>query len=113
MHILQELVREGKILAHDIARYLHIAELQARLARLRAENGQVPVPHVETKKAAKTKRRAKKAVSAEVAATRRVQGQYIAHLTKFPKTARWKFQKIAREDSREKAIAAMKKALAK
>jgi hypothetical protein len=75
----------------------------------------VPVkPHIwRTKSPSKRKSGAKRAVSAEVAATRRVQGQYIAYLRKFPKTARGKFQKNARTKSREEAIAAMKKALAK
>jgi uncharacterized protein YceH (UPF0502 family) len=103
------LIEEGKILAHDVARYLHIAELEDRLSTLRSR---VPGPFAR-KLAKKPTKRAKRAVSAEVAATRKVQGQYIAHLTKFPKNQRGKFQKIAREESREKAIAAMKKSLAR
>ena len=102
------LLREGRIIAQDIGRYLHIAELEDRLRALR---GKVSDP-VARRSAKKTAKRAKRAVSAEVAATRKVQGQYIAHLTKFPKSQRVKFQKIARTESRQKAIAAMKKALA-
>jgi hypothetical protein len=104
MRVVQGLIAEGKILTRDIERILEIDELENRLRALRG-GGEVPVPHVKAKSA-------KKAVSAAVAATRKVQGQYIAHLRKFPKAAREKFQKIAREDSREKAIVAMKKALA-
>jgi hypothetical protein len=60
---------------------------------------------------ARLRRLLKKAVSAEVAATRKLLGQNLAHLRRFPKTARSKFQKIARTKSREDAIAAMKKAV--
>jgi hypothetical protein len=45
--------------------------------------------------------------------TQKLQGQYIAYLRQLPKSARAKFQKIAREDDREKAITAIKQALAK
>jgi hypothetical protein len=111
LRLIQILIDEGKILAHDVARYLHIAELEDKLRSLRG-GGEVPVPHAKSKDARKRTQRAKKPVSAAVAATRKLQGQYIAHLRKFPKTARSKFQKIARTKSREEAIAAMKKALA-
>ena len=109
VRLVEFLIEEGKILAHDIARYLHITELEDRLKVLR---GKVPGPFAR-KPAKIAAKKAKRAVSAEVAATRKVQGQYIAHLTKFPKNQRGKFQKIAREESREKAIAAMKKSLAR
>jgi hypothetical protein len=112
VRLVQVLVDEGRILAHDIARYLHIAELEDRLKALRSGGGSGPIPFRKSTGATTARKRAKKAVSAEVAATRKLQGQYIANLRKFPKSARGKFQKIARTKSREEAIAAMKKALA-
>jgi hypothetical protein len=115
VRLVEFLIAEGKLADHEIARLLHIAELEDRLIALRSGGGggSGPIPFRNTKTAAKRKSRPKRAVSAEVAATRRIQGQYIAHLRKFPKTARGKFQKIARTKSREEAIEAMKKALAK
>ena len=107
--LIEILIEEGRIATHEIARYLNIAELEDRLKALR---GEVPARFAR-RPATKKAKRAKRPVSAQVAATRKVQGHYIAHLTKFPKNARGKFQQIARQESREKAIAAMKKALAK
>jgi hypothetical protein len=107
VRLVEYLIAEGKIIARDIARYLEIDQLEQRLRALRGTE----VPHVRA--ARRPKKKAKRPVSPEVAATRKIQGQYIAHLRKFPKTARGKFQKIARTKSREEAIAAMKKALAK
>jgi hypothetical protein len=111
MRLIQILIDDGKIFAHDVARYLHIADLEEKLRALRG-GGAVPVPHSRQKDGRKRKRRVGKPVSAAVVATRKLQGQYIAHLRKFPKTSRSRFQKIARTKSREEAIAAMKKALA-
>jgi hypothetical protein len=110
VRLIQTLIDEGRILAGDVARYLHIAELEDRLRSLRG-GGEVPVPHARQRAGGERKRRASKPVSAAVVETRRLQGQYIAHLRKFPKTARAKFQKIARTKSREEAISAMKRAL--
>src|SRR5947199_10435797 len=93
VRLVEILIAEGKIIARDIERYLEIDELQDRLKALRG-GGEVPVPHAKAR-SGKRKQRARKPVSAAVAATRRVQGKYIAHLRKFPKTARGKFQKIA------------------
>ena len=109
--ILDILVHAAKVSWAEIDRLIEIDALERRLKALRG-GGEVPVPHTRTKNGAKGKRRAKSTVSPAVAATRKVQGQYIAHLRKFPKTARGKFQKIARTKSREEAISAMMKALA-
>src|SRR5437762_697666 len=99
VRLVEILIAEGKIIARDIERYLEIDDLEDRLKALRG-GGELPVPHARAN-TAKSKKRVKKAVSAKVAATRRIQGQYIAHLRKFPKTARGKFQQIARTESRE------------
>jgi hypothetical protein len=104
MRLIQILIDEGKILAHDVARYLHIAELEEKLRALR---GGESSRSFREKRARKPVKSAKNAVFAEVAATRKLQGQYIAHLRKFP-SRHGKFQKIARMKSREEAIAATK-----
>jgi hypothetical protein len=110
MRLIQILIDEGKILAHDVARYLHIAELEDRLAALRGGE-KVRSPQTRHKDGRQRKTRARRPVSPAVAATRKLQGQYISYLRKFPKTARSKFQKIARTKSRQEAIAAMKREL--
>jgi hypothetical protein len=116
--ILERALKDRKLSGNDIRRYVgtladEIRELEERLASLK-EAAVGSAKHATRKVGAKIKTRKRalrKAVSAEVVATRKLQGQYIAHLTKFPKTARGKFQKIARTKSREEAIAAMKKSL--
>jgi hypothetical protein len=43
----------------------------------------------------------------------KLQGQYLGLLRRLPKTQRGKYQKIAKDQGRDKAIAAMKKSAAK
>src|SRR5207245_2855798 len=98
MHLIEILIREGKLLAREIGRYLRIAELEERLRRLRG---------------VKPKTKSKRSLSAAGHKSHQIQGRYIAYIRRFPKSARAKYQKIAREQGREKAIVSMKKALAK
>src|SRR2546421_219048 len=55
--------------------------------------GEVPVPQAGQKTEVNANARARKPVSVEVVASRELQGQYIAHLRKFPKTARENFRR--------------------
>src|SRR5260370_523575 len=110
--ILQILIDEGKVLAQDIARYLHIAELEDKLRAL--HGGEVPVHHRKARvTAANAGKRRKRVVSAARQASQAVQGQYLGYIRQVAKKERPKFQKIAKEQGREKAIAAMKKQLGK
>jgi hypothetical protein len=102
-------MNEGELVARDIARYLKIAELEQRLRALRG--GEVPVPHGRTKR--RGPKPAKRRVSAERRASQKVQGQYLGYIRQIAAKERAKFQKIAKENGREKAIAAMKKRLVK
>ncbi len=110
VRLVEFLIDEGKILAHDIARYLHIAEIEARLRALRG--GEVPVPHAKAK-TTRTRKRPRRAASPARQASMKLQGQYLSLIARLPKTKRARYQKIARENGREKAIAAMKKDLGK
>jgi hypothetical protein len=60
-----------------------------------------------------TKKRKHKSVSAEVKASRQLQGQYISALRNLPKNKRAPFQAMARKEGREKAIAAIRAAAEK
>jgi len=114
LSVLQGLVREGKIAAQDIARHLQIAELEERLAILRGQAGRrsnVRRPHSSESSVAANARKGKRRVTAAGRASYRIQGQYIAYLRRFSMQVRAKYQKIAREQGREHAIALMKKAL--
>jgi hypothetical protein len=103
LHLIEILIKEGKLLAHDVVRYLRIAELEKRLRALRGGEGRGP----------KTARPRKTPVSAERRASQKVQGQYLGYLRQIAKSGRARFQNIAKKEGREKAIAAMKKQLGK
>jgi hypothetical protein len=112
LHLVETLIEEGKLVGHEIARYLKIAELENRLRALRG--GEFPVPQLRAKRQGPTAaKRHKGPVSAKRQASQKLQGQYIAYLRQLPKSSRGKFQKMARQDGREKAIVAIKQALAK
>jgi hypothetical protein len=114
--VLQGLLREGKIAAHDIARHLEIAELEERLEILRRGGHNAlrswPTGPAIASPVAENARKGKRRVTAAGRASYRIQGQYIAYLRRFSKLVRAKYQRIAREHGREQAIAAMKRALA-
>ena len=122
MRLVEMLIEEGKVLAQDIARYLHIAKLEARLAKLRGNEVRVRRSKNSSKaKSPKTSKRAKPAkrakrpkrkISAKGRRSYQLQGRYIAFIRRFPKNARGKYQKIAKEQGRERAIAVMKRDLA-
>jgi hypothetical protein len=116
--ILEILVSAGRITWGEIARITEMADLERRLKELKAaigiRGGEVPVPHVRTsRRGPKLAKRRKGPVSAERRASQKLQGQYIAYLRQLPKSAHANFQKMAREDGREKAITAMKERLGK
>jgi hypothetical protein len=127
--ILERALKDRKLSAADIRGYIgsiadEIRSIEKRLASLKdtavesvtrvlGRGGEVPVPHVRSRRARKGPRRAKRAVSPEVAASRKLQGQYIAAIRQIPKIRRKKFAAIAKKDGREAAIAAIKKAAGK
>ncbi len=134
LYVLEKAVADRKLSAADVDRYVasihhEISSIEERLTRLKdavvgpvkklfgggmpfplggrkvagGGGGEVPVPH-------SMKKKRKKRVSAEVKASRQLQGQYISALRNIPKNKRAAFQTIAKEQGREKAIAAMKTA---
>jgi hypothetical protein len=117
-YILEKLLEEKTVTAADVRRHIsgmweEMSALEKRIANLRdlAEPFAHPVHAVKTI-ARKVRKRAKQ-VSAEVRASRRLQGQYISSIRQFPEKERAKYKKIASAEGREKAIAAMKKARSK
>jgi hypothetical protein len=127
--ILERALKDRKLSAADIKRYVgtmvdEIRSLEERLASLKdaavasvkrvfSRGGEVPAFHVRKRRGRKGRTRAKGPVSAEVAASRKLQGQYIAAIRQIPKSKRAFYQKISKVKGREEAIAAMRKALGK
>jgi hypothetical protein len=136
-YVLERVLADRRLSAADVDRYIaemheEISSIEARIAQLRdavvapvkklfgggmplggrkGRGGDPPFPKTGAggDPPFPTKKR-KKRVSAEVKASRQLQGQYISALRNIPKTKRAPFQRIAKEQGREKAIAAMRKA---
>jgi hypothetical protein len=124
VYVLERALADRKLSRADVKHYIggmteEIAALERRLASLRdalAEPVKRLVHKIEVKVRGgdeKQKARKKRAVSPEVAATRKLQGQYLGFISQIPKTKRAPYQKIAKTKGREEAIAAIRKTLGK
>ena len=117
-YILEKLIDERVVSAADVRRHLanmwqEMSFIEKRLSELRGLAGAAkPVSRVKgaVRSAAK---RARRKVSPEVEASRKVQGQYLGYMRQIPEGDRRRFQDIAKSKGREAAIAAMKKRLGK
>lgn len=112
-YVLEKLIDEGDVSAADVRRHVagmwqEMNFLDKRIAELRGLAGAVN-PVQRAKRAFKRVRSA----SAEVLASRKLQGQYIAAIRQLPKSQRKRFAVIAKKDGREAAISAIKKHLSK
>ena len=118
---LQHLIREGKVLASDIGRYLEIRQLEERLAALRGgtgrRRGRPPGGGASQKPAAAVaaggRKRRKRRLTAKGLASRQLQGRYLGLIRQIPASQRSKYTKIAKEKNREAAIREMQSALNK
>ncbi|HSQ03870.1 MAG TPA: hypothetical protein VLN59_07540 [Burkholderiales bacterium] len=113
-YILEKLIRERVVTGADVRRHLEgltseMNALERRIAELRGLAGSVhPVRKTKTAVQRVVKHAAK---TPEAAASRKLQGQYIAAVRQLPKTQRKRFAEIAKSNGREEAIAAIKKHL--
>jgi hypothetical protein len=124
-YILRRALADRKLTAADIRRYSasiqdEIAELESRLADLKeAVVGQVrkvwgrATGEVTTRRGRRPSKRRRATVSPEIAASRKLQGQYLGFIRQIPASQRAGFKKMATQEGREKAVAAMKKRLGK
>jgi hypothetical protein len=138
-YVMQRLVQEGRISPAEVTRYVgnvdhEIHELETRLERLKSirhgavssgSDGQqkrrrgrprkdagaaAELAPAETKR---WRRRAKRAVTPEVRASRQVQGRYLALIRQIPANRRGEYSKLAKEKGRETAIARLEATLRK
>jgi hypothetical protein len=116
-YILEKLIDEGAASADDVRRLLagmwqEMSFLEKRIAELRGMTGSVhPVRRVKSAVRRISKRRRK--VSPEVAASQRIQGQYLGYMRQIPEGDRKRFADIAKTKGREAAIIALRKRLGK
>ena len=113
--ILQDLIREGKIAAGDIGRFLEIRKLEERLQSLRSGGGRRG--RRPGSQAASTttggKRRRRGPLTAQQRASRQLQGRYLGLIRQIPATQRGRYAKIAKDKGRESAIKEMQSTLKK
>lgn len=124
-YFLEYAIEEKKLSQADLNRYERrlkeeLSNLRGKLAELeeamsgakdRAVRAVRKIGNEVVAKTKKTRRKVKKA-SAEVMASRKLQGQYIAAIRTVPKNKRKKFADLAKEKGREAAIREIKKATA-
>jgi O6-methylguanine-DNA--protein-cysteine methyltransferase len=117
--VLERLIDEGKVSAADVRGALgemwtEMNAIQRRIAELRAVAEPIRHPGRAVQHVRKAARKTfKRAVSAERKASQQLQGQYLGFMRQIRKTARAKYKRIANDFGREKAVAAMRKALGK
>jgi len=130
LFVLESALAEKKLTLSDVKRYLtglgeEIARLEARIAQLSGaerSGGSAAAPRSEARLEVKApkkrggdppfprKKRPMK-ITAERAASMKLQGRYLALIRKASKKDQARFKKMAKEEGREKAIQAMEKAL--
>ena len=114
-YVVQRLIDSGAVRASTVQKLAsemagEVARLERQLAMLRGFD--------VTESVAKRRRgrpagsSSARPVSPEVAASRRIQGQYLGLIRQIPASRRGPFKKIAAEQSREKAIQALRRELA-
>jgi len=115
LYILEKLIDERTVSAADVRRHIagmwqEMNFMEKRLSELRGAAAAARHP-VSTVKATIRKRRRR--VSPEIAASQRLQGQYLGYMRQIPEGDRKRFQEIAKSKGRETAVEAMKKRLGK
>lgn len=114
--ILQDLIRQGRISAAEIGRYLEIRKLEERLQALRsgrggARRGRRPGAQRAAGAGGRPRRRSK--ITAQQLASRKLQGRYLGLIRQIPASQRARYTKVAKDKGREAAIKEMQGALKK
>lgn len=119
--ILKALINDRRISAGELNRYLEIQRLEERLQSLRSGGGMIGRGvrrgwggTGETTAGQRSRRRRRRsAITAEQAASRQLQGRYLALVRQIPASRRSQYSKIAKDRGRETAIREMQDALKK
>jgi hypothetical protein len=119
-YVLERLIDEGKVTARDVREHVgamweEMNFIEKRLSELRGSAiGQTVAHPVRTmRRAAKKIAKKTRKLSAKTRASYQLQGQYLGYMRQIPERQRAKYKKMAKAESREAAVAAMKKALGK
>lgn len=110
LYVVDRMMKERRVSGRDVARMAlemtqEIADLERRLAQLRADSGaRMSARRVP----AGATRRKSRPVNAAVAASRRLQGEYMGLMRHVSSRERARMKRIAAEKGREAAVKAMR-----
>jgi O6-methylguanine-DNA--protein-cysteine methyltransferase len=110
--ILHDLIKDARITLAEVGRYLQIQRLEEQLRSLRGGAGRGG-RRVARAAVASARRGRRKAITAEQAASRKLQGKYLSLVRQIPASRRTQYAKIAKDRGREAAIREMQDALKK
>ena len=116
LYILEKLIDEGTVSAADVRRHLagmwqEMTFLEKRISELRGVADVARHPVARAKATIRKRQRRRRPVTPEVAASQKLQGQYLGFMRQIPEGDRKRFQEIAKEKGREAAVEAMRKRL--
>jgi hypothetical protein len=114
LYVIDRMLRERKVSARDVTKMAsemqaEIADLERRLAMLRADSGSGR----STRRGPGVTRRAGRPVNAAVAASRRLQGEYMGLIRHLNVRDRARMKKLAAEKGREAAVKQMRSQLSR
>ncbi|HET9426527.1 MAG TPA: hypothetical protein VFO55_14240 [Gemmatimonadaceae bacterium] len=109
VYVVDRLIRERKVSARDVSRMAsemrkEIADLEQRLAMLRSDS----TPRARSGRPSAGARRAQRNVNPALAASRRLQGEYMGLMRHISGRDRARIKKIAAENGREAAVKEMR-----
>lgn len=119
--VLESMIRDGRISAGDLNRYLEIQQLEERLQSLRSGGGRrgrrpgwraASAPSAAPARGRRARRR-RRPITAEQLASRKLQGRYLGLIRQIAASQRGRYAKIAKERGREAAIREIQTALKK
>ena len=110
--VLHDLIKDARVTVAEVSRYLQIQRLEEQLRSLRG-GGIVRGRAAVARATGAVRRGRRKAITAEQAASRKLQGKYLSLVRQIPVTRRPQYAKIAKDRGREAAIREMQDALKK
>jgi O6-methylguanine-DNA--protein-cysteine methyltransferase len=111
--ILHDLIKDARITFAEVSRYLQIQRLEEQLRSLRGGGAGRGGRKVVRAAVASARRGRRRAITAEQAASRKLQGKYLSLVRQIPASRRTQYAKIAKDRGREAAIREMQDALKK
>ena len=111
--LLHDLIKDARITVAEVSRYMQIQRLEEQLRSLRGGGAGRSGRKIARAAVAAGRRGRRRAITAEQAASRKLQGKYLSLVRQIPASRRTQYAKIAKDRGREAAIREMQDALKK